>query len=397
MREWRILRVAVWREIFSRRKGFAVSTGLVLFVVVGGLFIASVALRSDGSTDATVAVVEGDTLALRQALDERNETELRIDVVAARDRIATEEQLRSGELAALVIGPREVLWGPATTSALADLVAASMRAVYLEDVAADIGISADQTARILLPIQGRSIDIESIDEELRAVSVVTVILIFVAIIAYGQWIAYGVVEEKANRVAELVLGAMSPSQLLTAKMISLGGLGITQLALVGGAGLFTARVVFDLDIPAVTGEAVMWVVVWFLLGYALYAALYAAAGSLAADTQEAGNAIGPLNILPGLGYMIGVVSFSSGNDLLPRILSLIPIWTPFMMPGRMAQGGVAGWEVALSMLLMLVATVLVMRAAARVYLGGITQATRSLGWGQAFRSGADFQSSATPG
>lgn len=396
MSEWRVLRVAIWREIYSRRKGFAISTALVLFVVIGGLFIGSLALRKDSSATTTVAVLDADADALghaiSQAIAERQVDDTAIEVTVATNRTASEADLRTGDLSALVVGPREVLWGPSTTSLVADLVAGSMRAVYVETVAADIGISTDETLRMLAPIEARSIEIESVDEGLQAVSVVTVILIFIAIIAYGQWIAYGVVEEKANRVAEVVLGALSPSQLLAAKLVSLGGLGVAQLSIVGAAGLFAGLVLFDLDLPPVTGEVVLWVLVWFILGYALYGALYAAAGSLAADTQEAGNAIGPLNILPGLGYMTGVIAFSSGNDLVPRILSLIPIWTPFMMPGRMAQGLVPWWEIGLSMVLMAVATALTMRLAARVYLGGITQATRSVGWRQAFRGGTDFQS-----
>ena len=213
---------------------------------------------------------------------------------------------------------------------------------------------------------------------------------FVGIIAYGQWIAYGVVEEKANRVAELILGAISPSQLLTAKMLALGGLGLTQLLLVTGLGLMAANTFLDFALPPVAWSAAGWLIFWFVVGFSFYGALYAASGSLAADTQQAGSFIGPLNLLPGIGYMLGVISFSSSSDTLARILSLIPFWSPMLMPGRIATGSVTDWELAVAIVLTIASTILVVRLSGRVYLGGITHATRRVGWKQAFRGGVDL-------
>ena len=198
------------------------------------------------------------------------------------------------------------------------------------------------------------------------------------------------VEEKANRVAELILGAVTPGQLLTAKMISLGSLGLTQLVLVTMSGLIAANMYFDFELPDVTGTAAAWLIFWFIIGFSFYGSLYAASGSLAADTQEAGSFIGPLNILPGVGYALGVISLSSGSDTLARILSLIPFWSPMLMPGRMANGTATVWELALAIVLTLVFTLVVVRISARVYLGGITQASRRVNWRQAFRGGEDL-------
>ncbi len=78
------------------------------------------------------------------------------------------------------------------------------------------------------------------------------------------------------------------------------------------------------------------------------------------------------------------------------MLSLIPVWTPLLMPGRMAQEIAAPWEVAVAVAVMLAAIFVMFRLAARVYLGGLTQATRSLGWREAFRSGRDFDLGTAP-
>lgn len=390
MTEVRIIAEAVWREVYSRRKAFVVSTALILTVVLAGLYVGGRAIESGGSMRVAVGALAEPPAGLEEAIRERLDPETDFQLVVFGSVAEGEQALRDGDVSALVVAPRQVLWGPATTSGVADSVAAAMRAAYLTDVAIDLGLSATDVERVLAPVQGRSIEIEGVDEGAQVVAVITVILMFVAIIAYGQWLAYGVVEEKANRVAELILGALGPGQVLTAKMVSLGGLGLFQLALVGGVGYVGATAFTDIEVPPLTGSVLMWVLVWFLLGFAFYGSLYSAAGALAADTQEAGSAIGPLNLLPGIGYALGVIAFSSGTDLLPRILSYIPLWTPLLMPGRVARGVAEPWEVALAIAIMAVSTVLMVVVAARVYLGGITQATRTVGWRQAFKGGREF-------
>ncbi len=390
MNELRIVTQAVWREVYSRRKAFLVSTSLILAVVLAGLYAGGRAAESAATAGVAVGVLEGAPPGLEEVIRTRLAPETELQLVSFPGRGEGEQALRDGDVSALVVSPRQVLWGPATTSGIGDAVAGAMRDLYVTGVAADLGLTAGELGRLLAPIQGRSIEIEGVDESAQVVAVISVILMFVAIIAYGQWLAYGVVEEKANRVAELILGALSPAQVLTAKMVSLGGLGLVQLVLVGGVGYLGASLFTDIEVPPLTGSALLWVLVWFVLGYAFYGALYSAAGALAADTQEAGSAIGPLNLLPGIGYALGVIAFSAGSDLLPRILSYIPLWTPLLMPGRVARGAAEPWEVALSIGIMVVATVLMVMIASRVYLGGITQATRTVGWRQAFRGGREF-------
>ncbi len=390
MSELRILRHAVWREIYSRRKTFLISTSIILVLVLAGLYAAGRAADAGGTDRVTVGVLEPAPDGLEAAIRKRLDPATDLAVITFPSRAEGEQALRDAGVVALVVGPREILWGPGTSSGLGDAVAGALREIHVTEVARSLGLTAGDLDRLLAPVEGRSIEIEEVDESAQVVAVITVILMFVAIIAYGQWLAYGVVEEKANRVAELILGALSPGQVLTAKMISLGGLGLVQLAAVGGVGYLGATVFTDIEVPAITGSALLWVLVWFLLGYAFYGALYSAAGSLAADTQEAGSAIGPLNLLPAVGYTVGVIAFSAGSDLVPRILSFIPLWTPLIMPGRVARGEAGSWEVALAIAIMVVATAFMVAIASRVYLGGITQATRTLGWRQAFRSGREF-------
>lgn len=391
MSEGRLLWVAVWREIYSRRKTFAITTGIALLFVVGGLLLASAATSSEGPASLGVGTLTSEGQDdLEEAIARRVEEGTRITLETFATQAAGEDALRSEAISALLVTEYEVIWAPQAPRWIAEAVSSAMWEVNVTGTAAELGLTPGDVEDLLRPINGETIDYEEEDEALMAVSVITVIVMFVAILAYGQWIAYGVLEEKANRVAELILGAITPSRLLAAKMISIGGLGLVQLIVVGGAGLITATTFTEIPIPSVTGSAWAWLIFWFFIGYAFYGSLYAASGSLAADTQDAGSMIAPLNIIPGLGYMVGIISFSAGADTVSRVLSLIPLWTPMLMPGRVAQGLVPPWELAVAIGLMILATVAMVRFAARVYLGGITQATRRVSWRQAFTGGRDL-------
>jgi ABC-2 type transport system permease protein len=388
-----LIRLAAWREIYSRRKAFLITTAIAVTLVVGGLVAASITGADDGPPTIAVGIVDPDAV---QAMEAEIPTYLYGDVMVSVEnfeRVEGMELLRSEQIDALVVDAHHVFWAPSAPRWILDTVVSAMSSVNLEAAAADLGLDATAIAALQAPIVGETVDYEPKDEGVILVSVITVIVMFLAILAYGQWIAYGVVEEKANRVAELILGAITPTQLLTAKMIALGGLGLAQMTVVAGAGLATASMLDQLDVPDAAASAWVWSAFWFILGFAFYGSVYAAAGSLAADSQEAGSVITPLNILPGLGYVVGVIAFSSGAEGVSRIMSLIPFWTPMLMPGRIASGSVEPWELALATALMIAATTVVVRVGARIYLGGITQATRQVSWRQALRSGRDLVSS----
>jgi ABC-2 type transport system permease protein len=131
--------------------------------------------------------------------------------------------------------------------------------------------------------------------------------------------------------------------------------------------------------------------VWFLLGFAFYGAIYAAGGSLVSDTHEASSTLGVLNIVPIVGYVLGIIAFSQGTDTaLLRTFSLVPLWAPMTMPGRIARGWAAPWEVGVSIMLMLVTIYAIIRMAGWVYQGGVARATSKLGWRDAFHTGRDL-------
>jgi ABC-2 type transport system permease protein len=206
------------------------------------------------------------------------------------------------------------------------------------------------------------------------------VLLFVSLAFYGQWVIGGVVEEKNNRVVELILSAVRPRDLLAGKVIGIGSLGFAQLALVAGlaAVMLTAGV---FDAPAELGLDVALVIPWFLLGYALYAVAYAVAGALASSQQNAETAGQPVTYTLIAVYFAGYAVLSSNAEgALASLLTVFPLTAPLVLPARSALVGVPLWEHALAVVLVVATIYGLVRFAGRVYAHGLLHGGSRLGF-----------------
>lgn len=217
------------------------------------------------------------------------------------------------------------------------------------------------------------------------------IAIFMAIILYGQWIAYSVAEEKNSRVMEVVLAAATPFQLLAGKVIGVGALAILQYVIVaipmvlaiifqgqlaaliiGGAGQGAGG---GVSIP--TGIAPGTIAafgIFFLLGFAIYACLYAGAASLVSRQEEINQIVAPLTFVSVAGYLVATYA---GTGLIPIdsplvvVLSFVPLFSPYLMLTRLSLGTAGFLDVAVAIVLLAIAIPLVLWLAARLYRSGV--------------------------
>jgi ABC-2 type transport system permease protein len=217
------------------------------------------------------------------------------------------------------------------------------------------------------------------------------IAIFMAILLYGQWIAYSVAEEKSSRVMEIVLAAATPFQLLAGKVIGVGALALLQYVIVSipmiaalvfqsqisalvlgtpaGGGLGGVDLGASLSIGMVVAFGVMLV-----LGFAVYASLYAGAASLVTRQEDINQIIAPLTIVSVIGYL---VSTYAGTGLIPLdsplvvVLSYIPLFSPYLMLTRLATGTAAPLEVVVAIALLVLTIPVALWIAARLYRSGV--------------------------
>lgn len=212
---------------------------------------------------------------------------------------------------------------------------------------------------------------------------VVVILTFMAILTYGNWVAQSVAEEKSNRVMELLITAATPRQLLTGKVLGTSSAGLTQyfimiLAVVIGFivnGPISQALGVEGSLPFTLPELdPMWIVaftLFFLLGFVLYATLYAAAGSLVSRVDDVQQAVGPLIYLAMAGYFVSFFAMNVPDAGWVRLASLVPFFSPYLIPARMLLSSVEAWEVMLALVLLVITLAGSIWIAARIYSAGV--------------------------
>jgi ABC-2 type transport system permease protein len=212
------------------------------------------------------------------------------------------------------------------------------------------------------------------------------IFIFTAIVVYGQWVAMSVAEEKSSRVMEIVLGAARPFELMTGKVVGVGGLAIVQYVAVavpaGLAILFQDRIAALIfggsassALPSsLTVPVLLAFGVFFVLGFALYATLFAGVASLVSRQEDVSQLITPFILLSTVGYLIAAYT-SSG--LIPIdapvviVLSYVPFLSPYLMLSRMTVGGVQPFEPVVAVAILVVSVAVALWFAGRLYAAGV--------------------------
>ncbi|HET6201430.1 MAG TPA: ABC transporter permease [Planctomycetota bacterium] len=197
-----------------------------------------------------------------------------------------------------------------------------------------------------------------------------VILLFIGIMTVGQGCLTSLIEEKSNRIVEVVLASLSPFQFMTGKILGMGLVGLTLLS-VWGAGGYTAAVAGGAG-RFVAPENLAFLLAYFTLGFFLYAALFCAIGSACNTLKEAQNLMGPLTLLFVLPWILLIPIARDPNGTLATALSYFPFFTPFVMMARLASSPrPGGIEVVLSLLALAAGVLLVMRAAGKIFRVGI--------------------------
>lgn len=220
---------------------------------------------------------------------------------------------------------------------------------------------------------------------------VSVILLFIVITTYGQWVMMGVLEEKTTGVAEQVVSAVGSRPLLAGKVLGIGALGLGQLLVVIVSAVVLGGLLDLFSLPDATYATAGWSVVWFVLGFAFYAVLFAAAGSLVARVEDAQTASMPVILVGVASYLVSLTLIvADPSSTASRIVSLIPPASPFAFPARIGAGAAPLWEILLGVALTTAATYGVIRLAARIYAGALLSSSGRVKLGQAWRASKEL-------
>ena len=366
-----MVRLVAAREISSRLrdKNFIISSVVIVVVLVGMLGF-QVAINSGGESTRIGLVgdpaIEAALVAQGEALD------VGVDVTVLDDRAAAESAIADDDVDGVLVSERN-----ADPELLVEQSAAGALQAVVQGAVSQLAVAAQLREAGIDRIDVPQVAVTALDPGAQqdgqrvVVAIVGVAVLYSLLILFGQFVAQGVVEEKASRVVELLLATMRPWQLLSGKIIGLGVLGLAQIVIIAVVGVGGA-LAFDLvDIPGdLIGTAVA-VVAWFVLGYAFYAAIFATAASLVTRQEDLATVILPTSLVLIAAFIVGIQASADPGGVLASVTSYIPGLSPLVMPVRQAAGEVAAWEIGLAVGLQLLAIALIVRLGGRIYAGAL--------------------------
>lgn len=202
-----------------------------------------------------------------------------------------------------------------------------------------------------------------------AVSYVFAFLFYMASLLFGMSIAQSVVEEKQNRIVEILASAIPLRQLLLGKVIGNTIMAFGQLALFVGAGLIGLTYTGKGDQVGEIAGAAGWFIVFFVVGFLALASLWAVAGSLATRSEDIQSTATPLSLLIMVVLFAGI--FLSGTAR--TVASYVPVVSIVAMPSRLAEGTASWWEPLIALALMAVTTYGIVVIAEKIYRRSLMQ------------------------
>ena len=210
------------------------------------------------------------------------------------------------------------------------------------------------------------------------------IILYMSMMLYGSFVLRSVLDEKRNRVVEVVISAVTPGRLMLGKILGVGSMGMTQLgiwaacaALIGLLGVpMLAANLPQADLSQIAEVlpgvgALVLLLVYFLLGFFLYASLFAAVGAMCNTEEEAQQANIPVMMLLMAPFMMQMFSLNGRGFEWMDWAALFPFFSPILMFPRAVSGSVEWWMVALSLVFMVLAVGATAWVAGRIYRVGI--------------------------
>lgn len=406
------------REYLERvkKKSFVVTTILMPLLMFGLMLMPALIMEFAGNEMRTVRVVD-DSGMIADSL--RNTSDVEFVQVG----VSLNEALADSVYDAVLYIPAEVLNGSKNICLYTSGASSMNLEKELTDQVNEIietlrlkNYNIENLDKIMSEVQSNvglssyRTDAESQQESSTAVSyllgVVLTLLLYMCLIIYGQMVMTSIIEEKNNRVLEIVVSSVKPTQLMLGKICGIGLVAVTQIVIWGvlitlmSAFLLPAILPSSIsadvaamntgtvDVASMSTDAellgaiamignVGYVIQLFALlilflvgGFMLYSAVYAAVGSAVDNIQDAGQLQSIIIVPIILGIMFGMMAANDPNSQLSVVMSIIPFTSPMVMMARIPFG-IPGWEVAVSLVVLYASFFVLVWLAAKIYRVGI--------------------------
>lgn len=201
----------------------------------------------------------------------------------------------------------------------------------------------------------------------------------IAIIFFTTQVSTSITTEKTSKIIETLVTSTSPRTIVLGKTIGIGIVGLVQVILILTTAFVSANLFLEpemlsmvLDLSKITPSFVIITLVYFILGYFTYALLYALTGSLVSKPEDIQSANTPVSMIAMVGFYLGYFSIViDPTSSINTFASMFPISSPFCMPSRIMMGLSSGWDIAISIIVLIATVLVIAKIAIKVYSNAI--------------------------
>lgn len=199
-------------------------------------------------------------------------------------------------------------------------------------------------------------------------SFIFIILLMMMVIYSGQMLVRSLIEEKSNKLIEVLISSCTPDELLTGKILGLSSLGLTQIIIwvLLGLGLVGSSVV-----PPEMFENILLVLLYFILGFVFYTTLFVGIGSIVTTEQEAQQITTYLSLTLMLPIVIAMPAIQNPDVLILKVFSYIPLTIPSVMLLRVNIAPVPVVDILITVSIMLISIYIMIKLSAKIFRIGI--------------------------
>ena len=389
-----LIRVIAAREFVTRirTRVFAISTMLVLIGVGAYILLQAYVFNQSTTSSLDVGFVGAAQSIAAPVRAEALSSGVTVTVHPYTSEAAGQADVRNGTLNALVSGsgagttvsvPSTI--DPTLLTALNDQTRQQVLSEYLTQHGLHPSDVIDQLAFSVSVNELSPVNAARLEQ--LVIGLLVAGTLYVTVLAYGQFVAAGVIEEKSNRIVEILLATVRPWQLMMGKIIGIGLVALVQVGLVAAVALVLASATKLVSIPTLSVDVVISGVVWFVLGYLMYALLFAAAGSMVSRQEEVSGVALPVILFLVAAWILALtVAAPDPGSTATIVFSFIPLFSPVIMPVRIAAGVAPFWQVALSVVLVLATIYILAAVAGRIYRNSVLRTGGRVKLADALRS-----------
>jgi ABC-2 type transport system permease protein len=243
--------------------------------------------------------------------------------------------------------------------------------IVVEQRALSMGYDPAVLKRLMADVDVKSLKVTGAGEEQESgflqtffSSYIVIMMLMFLVLTSGQLLIRSVVEEKSNRLIEVLMSSCSARDLMIGKIVGLSGLGLVQVFLWAGIGFVISA---KFGVSVFQADTFLISLIYFVLGYLLYAAIFVAAGSPVTTEQEAQQITSYVSLTLVFPIVLALPVMQNPDSTFVKVMSFIPIFTPSLMVMRLPIQMPALWEIVGTIVILILSVWGMMWVAGKIF------------------------------